>query len=433
MSNIQIWQGPDGIKIPSDVNKPKAIVEYASSLNEKQKLQIISAFKIKAYDMAAEYAWKKAMTKLKETIATLGMRFIGEMIGRPDIDEYSTIDTALTDYTTIELAEQLSVISTTGAFKLKQANELITHYFSKNSDEDLDKNSAIQIVKSSIQYILGEEDISIAIEFSNFRNRLLNETLNIRDSQVEQLLNSPLFYLRTVISILLASIKIDNGARLENSLSNLNLVIEPIWKSLSETDRWNIGTAYRDVTAAGNNVASSGIKHALLKVGGFDYVPENLRSVTFKKAAQAVLDIHYQFNNFYNEPPVVKKLASLGNTIPAPALIDCMQAYLAVYLGNHYGSSEIAASLAEEKLSEISNERWSYYFKSVINNDIVILPKLSIKRCQIRFSNFLNKYGFTDFYDMPKDNKQLYAALIEDNFKKVYTISISLYDSNKKN
>jgi hypothetical protein len=395
-------------------------------------MQIVQAFKIEAYDMAAEYAWKKAMTKLKETIATLGMRFIGEMIGRPDIDEYSTIDSALTDHTTIELAEQLGVISSTGAIKLNQANELITHFFSKNASEELDNISAIQIIKSSVQYILAEADISIAIEFSNFRNRLLNESLQIRDSQVEQIIDAPLFYLRTVMSILLSSVKNDNGAKLENSIANLNLLINHIWDKLGESDRWNLGTAYRDVTAAGNTIASSGVKNALLKVGGFDYVPENLRSVTFKKAALAVLDIHYQFNNFYNEPAVVRKLASLGNTIPAPALIDCMQAYLAVYLGNSYGQSDIAAILAEEKLSEISVDRWAYYFEKVLNNDEVILPKLSLKRCCHRFSHFLNKYEFTEFYDMPKDNKQLYDALIENNHKKVYTISISLNNKIKK-
>ena len=76
------------------------IVFYASYLSDKQRNQIVAAFQIEAYDMAAEYAWKKAMVKLKETISTLGMKFIGEMLGREDIDEFSTIDTALTDYTT---------------------------------------------------------------------------------------------------------------------------------------------------------------------------------------------------------------------------------------------------------------------------------------------------------------------------------------------
>lgn len=432
MNEIQLWQGPDGINIPANVNDTNKIVSYANSLTDKQKNQIVAAFQIEAYDMAAEYAWKKAMVKLKETIATLGVKFIGEMLNREDIDEYSTIDTALTDFTTIQLAEQLGVIGTTASLKLKQANELITHYFSKDATEEIDNISAIHIIKSSIQYILGEADISIAIEFSQFRERLLSETLSLKDPQVDQLINSPLFYLRTVMSILLASVKNDKGAKLEHSLSNLNLLIESIWKHLGENDKWNIGTAYRDVTAAGNTTASSGIKNALLKVGGFDFVPENLRSVTFKKAAAVVLETHYEFNNFYNEPSVVRKLASLGSTIPAPALIDCFQAYLAVYLGNGYGVSTIAADIAYEKLSEISKERWYYYFEKVIQDDEIVLSKIFGTRRIERFRNLLIANYYNDFQDLPRDNQQLYESIIENKTLKAQGISQTLYNRIKK-
>lgn len=432
MSEMQLWQGPDGVKIPANVNDTNQIVSYASYLTEKQKKQIVAAFQIEAYDMAAEYAWKKAIVKLKETISTLGMKFIGEMLGRTDIDEFSTIDTALTDYTTIQLAEQLGVISTTGALKLRQANELITHYFSKEATEEIDNVSAVQIIKSSVQYILGEADISIAIEFSQFRERLLNETLSIKDPQVEQLINSPLFYLRTVMSILLASVKNDKGAKLEHSLANLNLLIESIWENLGENDKWNLGTAYRDVTAAGNTIASSGLKNALLKVGGFDFVPENLRSVTFKKAAAAVIETHYEFNNFYNEPSVVRKLASLGSTIPSPALIDCFQAYLAVYLGNSYGVSHVAAQIAEEKLSEITKERWYYYFEKVIQDDDIVLSKIYGARRIGRFKNLLDSMGFIDFKDLPKDNQHLYNAIIENKVPRAQSISQTLENRIKK-
>jgi hypothetical protein len=47
------------------------------------------------------------------------------------------------------------------------------------------------------------------------------------------------------------------------------LLIDHVWKHLGESDKWNIGTAYRDVTAAGNIIASSELKR-IIKVGGFD-------------------------------------------------------------------------------------------------------------------------------------------------------------------
>ncbi len=434
MNEIQIWQGPNGLELPPAIKEVKDIVPFANYLSDRQKNQIIAAFQIEAFDMAAEYAWKKSMVKLKETISTLGMKFIGEMIGREDFDETTSIDTEITDFTAIQLAEQLGVIGTTAALRLKQSNELITHYFSKNADEQLDYSTAFVIVKSSIQYILGEQDISIAIEFSKFRERLLSETLKINDLQVDQIINSPLFYLRTVMTILLSSIRNDIGAKLEHSIANLNLITPNIWGRIGEADKWNIGTAYRDVTAAGNTIAASGLKYALLKVNGFDYVPENLRSATFIKTAKQLLETHFSSNNFYNEPPIVRKLSNLGSTIPAPALIDCIQAYLAVYLGNSYGTSWDAAFVAKNELSKLSKERWFYYFEKVIQNDDVILSKLNPTQV-VRFYELLNDNELNDFENLPKMNQNLYEAIIKKNTRKANIISTEMYGilkSNKK-
>lgn len=430
MSDIQIWQGPNGIDLPTNVSNAQEIVPYAAYLTVRQQNQIIAAFQIEAFDMASEYAWKKAMIKLKETISTLGMKFVGEMIGRNDFDDATQID-EISDHTAIKLAEQLGVIGSTAALKLRQSNELITHFFSKDAQEQLDYVTAFQIVKSSIQYILGEHDISIALEFSKFRERLLNETLKLSDIQVDQIINSPLFYLRTVNTILLSSIRNDIGAKLENALSNLNLIINHIWEKLGENDKFNIGMAYRDVVSAGNSIAVSGLKHALLKVNGFDYVPENLRSSTYIKTAKQVIDTHYASNNFYNEPSVVEKLSSLGTSIPAPALAEVFQAYLAVSLGNSYNVSWSAANIAKEELSNISVERWKYYFEKVIQNDEVILSKTSGDQLS-RFSDILNNNKLTDFKGMPKLNQIYYEGIVGRKYRSAANAAFEMQENMKR-
>lgn len=430
INNIGIWQGPNGINFPASVNKPEGIMPYAASLSLKQQNQIVAAFQIEAFDMASEYAWKKAMVKLKETIATLGMKFVGEMLGRNDFDNATQID-EISDYSAIQLAEQLGVIGTTAALKLKHCNELITHFFSKNADEQLDYITAINIVKSSVQYILGEQDISIAMEFSNFRKRLQTEILKSNDQHVEQIIHSPLFYLRTVVTILLSSIKEKSGAVLENALSNLNLIIEPIWEKLGENDKYSIGMAYRDVVSAGNAIAVAGLKQALLKVNGFDYVPENLRSSTYIQTAKQVIDTHYAANNFYNEPNVVAKLASLGTSIPGPALPNVLQAYLAVTLGNSYNVSYSARDIAVEELSKLSREKWNYYFEKLLQNDEVILNKASQSQLN-RFGNLLIVNGITNLDNLPKYNKQYYDAVITKNFSKAQTAATNMLTALRK-
>lgn len=430
-NDIILWKGSDGNIIPVNKSEANEIVPYAVSLSLKQQSHIVNAFQMEAYDMAAEFAWKKAMTKLKETISTLGMKFIGELLNRDDIDEYSTVDTSLTDYSTINLAEQLGVIGTTAALKLRQANELIAHYFSSNRDEELDKLSAMSIVKSSVEYVLSEDNISIALEFSNFRKRLLGESLTISDPQIEQLISSPVFYLRTVLTILTSAIKNEQGAKLENALSNLNSILPAIWTKIAENDKWNIGTTYRDVTASGNTIASSGVKNALLKVKGFDYVPENLRSMTFQKAAKTVIETHFAFNNFYNEPAVVRRLSNLGSTIPSPALLDCFQAYIAVYIGNRYGVSTAAARIAEEKLSEISTDRWKYYFERGIQNDEVILNKLNAGIGLTKLKILLESNHLDEFKEMPKLNQDLYDAILKANGHRAKSITEKMFEKIK--
>ena len=87
-----------------------------------------------------------------------------------------------------------------------------------------------------------------------------------------------------------------------------------------------------ELVAEGRRTASSGLKKALLKVRGFDFVPENLRSSAFAAAAQKVLEAHDGFNNFYNEPAPMERLAALGSSIPMPAFKSAMTAVMAVRL-----------------------------------------------------------------------------------------------------
>ena len=109
-----------------------------------------------------------------------------------------------------------------------------------------------------------------------------------------------------------------------------------------------------------------------------------------------------------------------------------MQAYLAVYLGNFYGRSWNAASIAYEELSKITSDRWRYYFDKVIKNDEIILTKTNSTQIG-HFSKLLNDNKLTNFTDLPKFNQFLYEAIVKNNYRKASQISSDLYDNIKKN
>jgi len=431
-SNDLIWVGPTGLTIPNDFTKPQQIITVANGLTVKQKNDIAQAFENHAYDMGAEYTWRRSMIRLKSSLKSLGMSFIGEMLGDEEIDEFSNIEMVLNDYNAISLAEHLGAISATGALKLRQALEMISHYLSDKAEKDGEELSlvdAAQIVSTCVKYILGDSEISIAIEFSELRKRLLTETIPLSDPHIIQLLESPVFYLKTVISVLVAAVKNEKGAGQEHAVGNLSNLIQPMWPHIAEKDRWQIGNAYRDVTSAGNINAAKGLKNALLKVKGFDYVPENLRSTTFKKAAKSVIEAHFGMNNFYTEGPLVANLSKLGSSIPAPAFIECVQAYLCAFLGNQWGHTFAAAPVAEAELKKIPIDRWAYYFGKVIQNDEVILPKLLSSKPSGRLCDFVQE----TLNDLPEngnltgDNRKLVEALAKKDAVRIMAIAEKMY------
>lgn len=424
-SDLILWQNPDYQAMPADVDSVEQVVEYAnnSNLTEKQQAQIVKAFNQGAYEMAAEYSWKKAITKLRKSLEKLGPDFIGELLDRSDIDRYTSLEEVLTDRKAIELAEQLGMIGRTGALKLRQALELVNHYLSGEAEDELSNIDAFSIVKTCIQYILSEQDVDVAIAFTQFRNRLLTETVSLQDVDVQQVLAAPLFYLRTVCSILLTAIKKEKGAQQEVAITNLNILIKDMWPKLADADRYAIGSAYSTVLAYGDNVATKGLKQALSKVSGFDYVPETIRSNTFKDQAKKVIDAHFGFNNFYNETAPVRSLSSLGSIIPAPAFQDCIDAYLCVYLGNIYGPSFAAAPIAKQQLEKVSSERWHYFFKNLIHQDQYVLDHIYTPDQVSRFAALLESVGYNNEDGLPRDNQLLYEAIMKRDTERARKIS----------
>lgn len=419
---IQLWKAAQVSIVPQEAENIQGIIcsSDVTNLSENQKNQIIGAFNAKAYDMAAEYVWRKTITKLREAILNLGNDFIMELLQRSDSDDNLQIDSLLTDYNTINLAEQLGMISCEGALDLRQSLETLQFYFSSEASKEgcyLGKLKVLNIVLACVKNILSKPNMQVALEFTQLRDKLLKEDIKEDDIEISQLKLSSLFFLRTVCTVLSSAIKTKQGAVLEHSVNNFKLIIPLIWNKLTDDDKWKIGFLYRDVVSDGNTKAANGVKIALLKNGGFDFVPENLRSQTFIKAAHNLIDKHFEYDNYYKEPRAIKELANLGTVIPEPALMQCMKAYILVYIGNFYGRSISAVDMAEKQLTLISTEQWIQFFDRMLPYDQDLLGALystSLKPIR-NFYELLRTLGMNKLTMETSSGKQLYRAIILKN------------------
>ncbi len=395
-NDLVLWHPQAPVKLPANADARK-MLPFARQLSDREAKQIVAAFQNEHYEIASSFIWIKALASLKAQLGKLGTAFISEMLDRPDIDGSLSIDQVLTDFEALRLARELGAISGTGELRLRQALERLVHFGQLSSEEaeetQMTAEEAIGVVRACVENILGQERIDASLDFKAFRDDLESRLFADDDTQVQNLVASPYFFQRACVRILLALTKTTNGAQLENALGNANVILPLLWKGLLGPEKFQVGRAYAEVTSEGKTSAASGLRRVLLKVRGFDFVPEDLRSRSFVKAANAVLTAHDGMNNFYNESGPTKLLDDMGSAIPIPAFPRCMTALLCVRLGNPYGVSWEAQSPASSILKRVSRERWVYFLNDCLKTDDRILYKLQYEGPRSRWTVLVQEFG----------------------------------------
>ncbi len=410
-TTLSIWEPNRPLDISSTAS-PSEIAAQAKALSERDINSIALAFQNGSFEMVSTFVWTRAITGLKKQIASLGMEFVGEMLGRPDIDENSDPKTAIGELDAISLAEDLGMVTTTEALRLKHSLELVTHFAdSENAVQDqMNPEEAVGILRACVVSILGNPHIKPPIQFAELRMALENESISSDDSRVSQVAESPYFIQRTTLSVLLSLLKTAKGAQLEHAVGNTNVFLPRIWASLRKPERWQVGQTYAEVHSAGKHSAAIGLKNALTVVKGFDFVPETLRSDTFSAAAHKVMEAHFSFNNFYKESTPMSELASLGTTIPRPAFPICMSATLCVFLGNSYGVANAAQQHAGSIFTALRKEQWEYYLNECLRYDKTILDKLENQKPADRWTVLCTEFSLSSLKIAQSDILDLLKA-----------------------
>ena len=377
---IKPWSAAEPAIIPKESNLDQIVVFARPQLTTRDIHSIVNAFNSESYEMVSAFVWSKAAAVLKKQISKLGMEFVAEMLGRPDLHEDSDPATSIADHEAISLAEDLGVISSTQALRLKHSLELVSHFVKLDQQEAeaemMQREEAVSLLKTCISSILSHPNFDGAIQFAAFRKALTERSLKTGDGDVLAIVGGPYFFKRTTLGVLLALVKTGKGAPQEHAVGNLLVLLPKLWPGLREPEKWQLGQAYAEVNSEGNRTASTGLKTALLKVHGFDFVPESLRSDTFSEAASRVLAAHFGVNNFFTEEEPMSLLANLGTAIPRPAFAKCMEATLAVWLGNSWGHSWAAEGYAKHVLDGLRREQWEYYLNQCLRRDRTVLDKL---------------------------------------------------------
>lgn len=427
IENRTLWNSFNGIEIDSNSQMNIiALSNYFQLLEPKESKKIVDTFNANMFDIGVEYAWNRAIKILEDRLEFFGLEFIAEMVNREVINSLDEISVS----EKINLAFELGMINSTAKLSLTQANETINHYRSRDvvqNGEELEIVDAFKILKDTTKYILGNKIETSSIEFKTFRDSLKDKIYRKEDREIESLKTSPYFYIKTTIRATLSLIKFSykdkNLAELTKVLENAKIFIIELWDLIFIEDRKLIGNIYSEAISDGQREVFTVFSEILDRVQGYDYVPETTRSNAYKRIARQYLTVHYEFNNFYNEPAYAKKLNDMGTVIPDFALQDVLRVVLISSLGNMYGISVNAREYNQNILKKITSGQWKDFFASLLVQEQEILEKLSLGGSYAsRWIDIVESFVPKDFnlanilardiyqFSITKDEKKLIAS-----------------------
>lgn len=259
------------------------------------------------------------------------------------------------------------------------------------------------IIKNCISYILYNNDDSFGLQFNDFREQLKSgKVTDLYDDDKTMFATCPYFYLKTSVRSLLNLFKECEGIEYENVVANMNVMFPTVWDRLKIEERRALADSYTDYTNKVDNKRVADLNKIMLQVHAFDYVMENVRSRTYIQVANKLVDVHFNVNNFYHEPGIIKKLEDLGTSIPRLALKESVSAILYVKLGNNYGTSWDAEAIADRILNRLSDDEWITYLdnyfleESNLINGIMDYNKMRNKWKEVIKKYNLNKLNLSN-------------------------------------
>lgn len=421
-----LWTASSGVSLPKSAGV-ETVLSYNIQLKEREIVSVAKNYAVENYEMASEFIWERAIRILRDRVLSLGVEFVGEMVGLND----NAYIRELPAFEVINLASELGFINSTGKMRLSQADEIVQHYRERDIDDEMPKNESETVIRACVQYVLSIETTGASMEFGNFRDSLKHELFEKQPERLVLLEESPYFYKRTTVRALINLLAATEGAEYETVALNFCKIIEMVWDDLSSDDKYFIGITYSQYVSAGKENQILTFKSALQRVHGFDYVPENLRSISFVQAAKNIKRVHHEMNNFYNEPDAVRRLEILGTTIPRPALKESISACIVVYLGNAYGTSTAAIPYVDKVFDKVNKDAWGYYINGCLAFDEDVMAKISCgDRRTKRWCDFVNQYNFTGIEIRDKDVKELIDNSIKNDVKNVRAVAMRIRKKN---
>ncbi|MFG3701563.1 hypothetical protein ACGF5C_27180 [Micromonospora sp. NPDC047620] len=176
----------------------------------------------------------------------------------------------------------------------------------------------------------------------------------------------------------------------QDTLDNIRRLWPELWNRVSEETRYSFGLRLGRFRANGDQDKAALARQLIDLVNGAAYLPTEERFWEIDSTLDELRDAHYAWNNFYNEPPIARRLHELvgmRSDIPARLNRKYVLDLVEVFLTNGNGVAVNADSIYQGLIEKFTPEQASLALRSFTDPDVI--AKLHRPLCKQQWAQLL--------------------------------------------
>jgi hypothetical protein len=310
--------------------------------NARYLSKFVAGAAIGLFDASLNYIWNEVVLNLREKAILYGLdMFFDVAVGGTKRELYNTEEdlAGLKDNTLINTCRKLELISDIVFTKLHHILTMRNDIGASHPNSySINAYELLGWLQTCVKDILNDKPSESAIQIKSFIDNL-KKTKKVLDKATIKSMEVPLTNLSlTNTDNLLTSIfgiyvfdKTNNIVR-----KNISLIAPRIWSKSSENVRYKLGVS---LDGYKNNLHEKKHKHGIdffNSCGGNKYQSLEARIITLDEHADDLLEARYEWDNYYNEPPHMRKILSFfesENDIPHERLEKIIKVVLICRIG----------------------------------------------------------------------------------------------------
>lgn len=361
------------------------------------------------FDSAINYAWNAAIVELRQKVRRFGLAVIPQIIGR-SFDESALLD--LKDAELLQLCLRLNLISEDGFFLLDQCRAIRNNFSAAHPSMGvLDEDELLSFLNRVARHALANErnlrgvDIPaflVAIKLSRFTpdqleawKKRISDTF---DAQREMLFGT------------LHGMYCDPSSG-EEARINALAICSSLTTLMTPAVHSTLVDRHQDYVVKGEKDRHAASQQFFERLGLLSLLGEAELHLLITKAAQSLMSVHQDYNNFYNEPPFAERLLALTsqNRVPVSAQHAFVEALATAASGNQYGISNGAYSYYLSMIKSLSPAEVSIFLELPLRQTLLANRLHNYASCRERFKAWVKMF---DPASVPTQAKAEYAKWI---------------------